>query len=130
MILNIRFPFMIVKTDYLKEQTRETEARLEATIKSLSEKIKATEKLYEKMQREKDSIRRDIEHWRVQFSDYAKQPCLECGEDIVVQPFGDESYYLEHGGVVHPKCSDKYRKRSDWKPRDIHESIFNIKRKD
>ena len=68
MILNIIFPFMIVKTDYLKEQTRETEARLEATIKSLSEKIKATEKLYEKMQREKDSIRRDIEHWRVQFS--------------------------------------------------------------
>ena len=48
MILNIRFPFMIVKTDYLKEQTQETEARLEATIESLSEKIKATEKLYEK----------------------------------------------------------------------------------
>ena len=130
MILNIRFPFMIVKTDYLKEQTRETEARLEATINSLNEKIKATEKLYEKMQREKDSIQRDIQHWRVQFSDYAKQPCLECGEDIVVQPFGDEGYCLEHGGVVHPKCSDKYRKRPDWKPRDIHESIFNIKRKD
>ena len=130
MILNIRFPFMIVKTDYLKEQTRETEARLEATINSLNEKIKATEKLYEKMQREKDSIRHDIEHWRVQFSDYAKQPCLECGEYIVVQPFGDESYCLERGGVVHPKCSDKYRKRPDWKPRDIHESIFNIKRKD
>ena len=130
MNIRIRFPFMIVKTDYLKEQTQETEARLEATIKSLSEKIKATEKLYEKMQREKDSIRRDIEHWRVQFSDYAKQPCLECGEDIVVQPFGDESYCLERGGVVHPKCSDKYRKRPDWKPRDIHESIFNIKRKD
>ena len=97
MILNIRFPFMIVKTDYLKEHTQETKTRLEDTIKSLNEKIKATEKLYEKMQREKDSIQRDIQYWQAQFSDYAKQPCLECGEDIVVQPFSDESYYLEHG---------------------------------
>jgi len=111
MNIRIRLPIMIVKTDYLKEQTQKIE------------------KLYEKMQREKDSIQRDIQYWRVQFSDYAKQPCLECGEDIVVQPFGDESYYLERGGVVHPKCSDKYRKRPDWKPRDIHESISNIKRK-
>lgn len=117
MILNIRFPFMIVRTNYLKEQTRETEARLEATIKSLNEKIKAIENMQKNFGKDKESVERDIKYWRQQFGVFAEQRCLQCGNTIVVQPFGDESYYLERGGVVHSKCVDEYRKRSDWKPR-------------
>jgi len=45
MNIRIRLPIMIVKTDYLKEQTQKTEARLEDTIKSLNEKIKSMEKM-------------------------------------------------------------------------------------
>lgn len=117
MILNIRFPFMIVRTNYLKEQTRETEARLEATIKSLNEKIKAIENMQKSFGKDKESVERDIKYWRQQFGVFAEQRCLQCGNTIVVQPFGDESYYLERGGVVHLKCVDEYRKRPDWKPR-------------
>lgn len=123
MIFNIRFPFMIVKTDYLKEHTQKTEARLNHTIGKLNEKIRSVEKLHEKMQKDKDSISRDIKYWREQFSAFAEQPCLECGKDIVVQPFGDKSYYIERDGIVHPHCVDKYRKRPDWKSKYIKEEL-------
>lgn len=107
MILNIRFPFMIVKTDYLKEQTQKTEARLEDTIKSLNEKIKSMEKMKREIEGTCDKVKRDIQFWRDIFGRFSKQECLHCKKEIVISPIGD-GYYIEKDGVVHRHCLDEY----------------------
>lgn len=76
MKIDIRFPFTIVKTDYLADMRRDID--------------KAKREIEERH----DEIKRDIQFWSSVFGRFSKQECLHCGKELVISPIGS-GYYIE-----------------------------------